>query len=82
MGSGTHTAIATRITAAAAVATMRVRDIWRAVVINADHTLRRMLAIFDVTFTKVTATGRPSAGCDAGYRRVGVVGGVTTKLII
>ncbi|BBZ75764.1 hypothetical protein MANY_11010 [Mycolicibacterium anyangense] len=57
-------------------------DIWRAVAISADHTLRHMLRVFDVTFTKVTATCRAAAGCGMGYRRVAVVGRITEKMII
>ena len=54
VGSGTSSTTATRITVAIAVTTMRVRDTWRAVETTAELTLRSVLRVFDVTFTKIT----------------------------
>ncbi|BBX07647.1 hypothetical protein MAIC_24500 [Mycolicibacterium aichiense] len=58
VGNGTSNTTAMRITAATAVAMRRVREIWRAVEIIAERTLRHVLRTFDVTFTKVTALPR------------------------
>ncbi|BBY61251.1 hypothetical protein MSAR_43870 [Mycolicibacterium sarraceniae] len=54
VGSGISSATATRITAAIAVTTIRLRDTWRAVATTAALTLRSVLRVFDVTFTKIT----------------------------
>jgi hypothetical protein len=48
---------------AIAVTTMRVRDTWRAVETTAELTLRRVLRVLEVTFTKIT--GLPTRRRDA-----------------
>ena len=54
VGSGTHTATATRITAATPAMMIRLRGTWRAAVATAERTLRSVLRTPAITFTKVT----------------------------